>query len=539
MKKILSSAILLLIFVKVGMAQAQYQPYSYQFYQKFNEDLYSTQTSIHTSLRPFVIDNALRHRYDSLMNYGTDSTKKRSWAHRKLFNEHLLEIKQSDYTFFADIVGDVNIGRDLSGKKSTWLNSRGYQLGGTIGKNFYFFSSGWENQAVFADYMTNYINQVGIVPGQAYDRSFGKNTKDWSDVTAIISFTPVKYLNVELGQDRNFIGDGYRSLLLSDFASTYPFLKLTGTLGNVKYMAMWSHMTDPARPAFQYTNGYKRKWGVFHYLDWNVNKRLSVGFFDAVIWADRDSVSGGKRGFDVAYANPIIFLRPIEAGNGSPDNAMIGVNAKYKITNGVTAYGQFYLDEFRAQDFFAGDGSIKNKYAWQIGLKGANLLNIKSLNYLVEYNGALPFTYSETTYITNYTHNGEPLAHPFGANFKEVVAMLNYSYKRFDFSGQLNYGHYGLDLTNQYFGKDIFIPYTQTAKLYANYIGQGLTTDMTFGEFKVAYLLNPKYNLRVELGGLYRQEKNAQFTDKTMLIQFGIRSSFRTIYNDLASYRRR
>ncbi|MFD2148192.1 hypothetical protein [Mucilaginibacter antarcticus] len=222
--------------------------------------------------------------------------------------------------------------------------------------------------------MTNYINQVGIVPGQAYDRSFGKNTKDWSDVTAIISFTPVKYLNVELGQDRNFIGDGYRSLLLSDFASTYPFLKLTGTLGNVKYMAMWSHMTDPARPAFQYTNGYKRKWGVFHYLDWNVNKRLSVGFFDAVIWADRDSVSGGKRGFDVAYANPIIFLRPIEAGNGSPDNAMIGVNAKYKITNGVTAYGQFYLDEFRAQDFFAGDGSIKNKYAWQIGLKGLTSL---------------------------------------------------------------------------------------------------------------------------------------------------------------------
>ncbi|MFD2148191.1 hypothetical protein [Mucilaginibacter antarcticus] len=134
MKKILSSAILLLIFVKVGMAQAQYQPYSYQFYQKFNEDLYSTQTSIHTSLRPFVIDNALRHRYDSLMNYGTDSTKKRSWAHRKLFNEHLLEIKQSDYTFFADIVGDVNIGRDLSGKKSTWLNSRGYQLGVPLAK---------------------------------------------------------------------------------------------------------------------------------------------------------------------------------------------------------------------------------------------------------------------------------------------------------------------------------------------------------------------------------------------------------------------
>jgi hypothetical protein len=537
MKKILSSAVLLLLFVKVGMAQAQYQPYSYQFYQKFNEDLYSTQTRLHTSLRPFIIDSALQHRYDSLMNYGTDTTRHRSWAHRKLFNEHLFDVKQKDFTFFADIIVDGTIGRDLSGKKSTWMNSRGYQLGGTIGKNFYFYSSGWENQAVFSDYLNTYINQVGIVPGQAYDRSFGKRTKDWSDVTAVISYTPIKYLNIELGQDKTFIGDGYRSVLLSDYASNYPFLKLTANLGNVKYMAMWAYMTDPATPSFQYTNGYKRKWGVFHYLDWNVSKKLSVGFFDAIVWADRDSSTNYHRGFDFAYAQPIIFLRPIEAGNGSPDNAMIGFNAKYKIANGITAYGQFFLDEFRAQDFFSGKGSVKNKYAWQVGLRGANLFKVKSLNYLFEYNGALPFTYSETEPIKNYSQQGEPLAHPFGANFKELVAILNYSYKRFDFMGQLNYGHYGLDIGTNHYGKDIFIPYTSTAQLYGNYIGQGLTTNMAYGELKVAYLLNPKYNLRIELGGMYRKEKNPQFDDKTTLIQIGIRSSFRTIYNDLASYR--
>jgi hypothetical protein len=537
MKKILSSAILLLIFVKVGMAQATYQPYSYQFYQKFNEDLYSTKTRLHTSLKSFIIDSALQRKYDSLMNYGVDTSRHHGWVYRKLFNEHLFDVKNKDFTFFGDFMPDLVVGRDISGHKNVWINTRGYQLGGTVGKNFYFYSSGFENQAVFPEYLTTYINQVGIVPGQAYDRSFGKKTKDWSNVSAIVSYTPVKYLNITLGHDKTFVGDGYRSMLLSDYASSYPFMKLTANLGNVRYMAMWSYMTDPASPSLSYENGYNRKWGIFHYLDWNVSKRISLGFFDAIIAADRDSATNVHRGLDPAYLNPIIFLRPVEASNGSPDNALIGFTGKYKITDGVTAYGQFVLDEFQSKDFFSGKGSFRNKYSWQLGLKGANLFNVKNLNYLAEYNGATPYTYSETLPIKNYSEEAEPLAHPFGANFKEFVGLLNYSYKRFDFSGEFDYGHYGLDINDLNYGKDIFKTYNKPAQKDGNYIGQGLTTNMTYVEGKVAYILNPKYNLRIELGGIYRLESNDQFRDKASMITIGLRSSFRTIYTDLASYR--
>ena len=65
------------------------------------------------------------------------------------------------------------------------------------------------------------------------------------------------------------------------------------------------------------------------------------------------------------------------------------------------------------------------------------------------------------------------------------------------------------------YGKDIFQIYTTPAKLFGNYIGQGLTTNMYYLEGKVAFLLNPKYNLRIELGGIFRQEQNTQFNDKT------------------------
>lgn len=537
MKKIYCLFVVLISFVGATYAQSQYQPYSYDIYQKFNADLYSIKSRAHTSFKPlFADDSLIKKRYDSIMNYGSD-TLHHSWVHRVLFNQHLIDVKDKDYTFYADYLTDIGVGRDITNKVNTSLNTRGYQLGGTIGKKFYFYTTGFENQGTFAPYMNTYINQTGIVTGQAYDRNEGmKNSKDWSYGTALLSFTANKYFNVTLGYDKNFIGDGYRSMLLSDYSSPYPFLKGTLNLGNVQYTAIWAEMTDPTAPQFSYQNGDRKKWATFHYLDWNVSTRLSFGFFDAVIWADKDN-NGVGRGFDFSYANPIIFLRPVEASVGSPDNAMIGFTGKYKIADGVAIYGQLALDEFSASTIFNNVGSYRNKYGFQLGIRGADLFKVRRLNYLLEYNSARPYTYSEQLEISNYAQQNEPLAHPFGANFREVVGLLNYSVKRFSFSGEGDFGRYGLDINGINYGKDPFQSYATPARLggEGNYIGQGLTTNMYYLEGKVAYMLNPKFNFRIELGGIYRNEQNSVFTDKTTMITIGLRSSFRNLYNDIAS----
>jgi len=88
MKRLVVVAIL--IFIKIGVAGAQsvYQPYSYQFYQKLDPELYSTKTREHTSTLPFFVDDSiLKKHYDTLINYGTQS-KQNSWGYRKLFDEH-------------------------------------------------------------------------------------------------------------------------------------------------------------------------------------------------------------------------------------------------------------------------------------------------------------------------------------------------------------------------------------------------------------------------------------------------------------------
>jgi hypothetical protein len=103
MKRIFISITLLLITAGIAHSQSVYQPYSYDFYQKFNADAYSTKTRLHTAMKPFFVDDSLlMHRYNSIINYGGDGANK-SFLYRKLFNEHLIDIKGAKIQPFMPI----------------------------------------------------------------------------------------------------------------------------------------------------------------------------------------------------------------------------------------------------------------------------------------------------------------------------------------------------------------------------------------------------------------------------------------------------
>lgn len=508
-------------------------PYSYQFYQKLNKQVYDVDTRMHSSIRSYYADDTLLvSRYQELMRLGTDTNVYRKWLRRKITDEHLLNFNAEDYSIYADFLPDFQIGREFNDGQGTWKNTRGYQIGGTIGKKFSFYTNGFENQAVFANYLTRFINTNKVVPSEMSGK-LSEKTKDWAYVTALVSYTPNKYLNFALGYDKNFIGDGYRSMLLSDVAANYSFFRLRATVGNVQYQTIFSYMLDNQAP--QLTDdrrlGSRGKWNAMHYVDWNVSNRFSLGLFQAITWADAEPE--GKRGFDFNYIHPFVFLRPIEGANSSsPDKMRLGMNTKYEISRKAAVYGQFMFDEFVAKEVFNGSGFWANKWAVQLGVRGSDLFKVENLNYLAEFNTARPYTYSHFQRLTSYSGMNQPLAHPMGANFRELLGILNYSYKRFDFQGQASYARYGMDPAGLNYGSNIFLSYNTRFQDYDNHIGQGLKTDLTFLEAKVSYLLNPKYNLRIELGGVYRNEKSVEFTRNTKLVTFGLRSSFRNLYQD-------
>ncbi len=509
----------------------QYLPYSFDFYQKFNQEVYDHTSSFHSAIKPYFGDDAaLQLAVDSFQNIGAD-TLKRSWVRRKVLNEHLISVRKKEYTFYADYLPDLMVGHD-SQAGGTWLNTRGYQVGVTVGEKFSFYTSGFENQAVFPRYFENFVDENRVVPGQVGGK-FGTNVKDWAYTTASLSYTANKYLNFTLAYDKNFIGDGYRSMLLSDVSANYSFFRLRANLGAVQYQTVFAYMLDPGAPKL--TNdrrlGDRGKWGAFHYLDWNVNKKFSVGFFQAVTWADAEPE--GKRGFDFNYIHPFVFLRPIESANStSPDKMRLGVNTKYEVLKNTSLYGQFMIDEFTAKEFFAKNGYWANKWALQLGFRGSNLFGIKRLNYLGEFNTARPYTYAHFDRVSNYAQYNQPLAHPVGANFREFLGLLNYSVKRFDFSGQLLYAYYGLDPAGKNFGKDIFLSYNTRSLNYNSKVGNGIATDLFFAKGKVSFLINPKYNLRLEAIAISRNENNSLGKNQTNYLTFGLRSSFRSLYDD-------
>ncbi len=536
----LLAAVLILPFVqKPVFAQTVYLPHGYATQQKLSPLLYHTDSNRHTSFNSAFVDPALGNQLYTLPQPSARTT----WAGRKLLDEHLIEVNQGKFSLYADVLPELQIGRSTRESTQTWAHSWGVQLGAHVDNKLHVYGNVIYNQSKYPGYVGRYIAQHEVIPGQGHvvNSLSPIHQYDWPEFTAAVAYTPNRYLNVSLGYDKNFIGDGYRSLLLSDLSANYFSFKLSGKIGNVQYTSMWAHMRDPfaSKTPITYPDGTAtdiyntHKYGAFQYLDWNASTRLSVGFFQSVLWSPNNA--SGRRGFDMNYLNPIIFMRAVELTNtSSPDKMHLGLNSRYKISNQLTAYGQFLLSEFTAKEFFAGNGYVHNKFAVQLGLRGHNLFDLNRLNFLAEFNTARPHTYQHFTAITNYTHDSQPLAHPLGANFREGIFLLNYGIKRVELQAQTNWALYGKDPdAGVNYGGNIFKDYTFPARYYGNKIGQGLTTHQTFTRLTAAYLINPKSNLRVEASTTFRNEWNDQQRDRTLWLNIGITSSFRNRYWDL------
>lgn len=491
-------------------------------------NLYMDSVNHHTALQSILHE-------DTSALYNSPDGQKRSWFHRKLFKEHLFEFRQPEYNVFIDFLPDFQIGRS-NHDKTLWQNTRGARLQANIGKDFYFETSLYENQGVFPVYLDSFVSRRRVIPGQGEPKvtSIGKSY-DYSYVNALLSYTPGKYLKFTLGYGTNSIGDGYRSMIISDNSFSYPYLKITGTLGQFQYTSMWAQFMDLSNKSFgqAYQDlGYDKKWGVFHFLDWNATKKLTIGLFDAVIWPNSDS-AGRKRGFDWSYMNPVIFLRPAESSVGSSDNALVGMNIKYKLFPKTTLYGQLVLDEFKLKEVLNGKGWWGNKWSTQLGFRSFDLFKVPKLDLQGELNVARPYTYSFRNGQGNFAHFNQSLAHPMGGNFKELLGIASYTYKRWYLRGQLTFAQYGLDPNeDQSYGQDIFKSYEKRIQDFDNKIGQGIKTDFFYGQGTIAFVLNPKYNLRLELSAASRQEKNELKTNREFIFSFGLRSTFRQLYYD-------
>lgn len=493
MKKIL---LILFIFSNIAYSQHNAKLCHLDFLSEISY-LNSDTNIIHTSIKPFTCNKIITNKNSS-----------------NLLNRNLINYKTDNSFFYINPIITNLFYIEKSGKFIN-QNSNGFDINADIKQ----LSINYSPQIHFLKFSQNYtyivdstriINELG--------NNFAKKGNYYQLFTNdfTISFTPKKYFNFLAGNNKTFLGEGYRSLFLSDQNSSFPFIRTTVSAWKIKYLIQYNFLKD-----IDYENSttiFEKKYSAIHYLSWNVFKNFDIHLFETVIWRGKDSL--GNRGFDVNYLNPVVFYRPIDFSIGSPDNIIMGAGGKIKFLKHNHLYGQVVLDEFKLIELKADSGWWGNKFGIQAGFKSYRFLNIHNLFFLFEANFVKPFTYSHETSIQNHGNLYQPLAHPLGANFTEIIAILNYKFKKSNFFIKFIKSEHGVDSSTTNYGGNIYRSYNNSRNEYGNYLLQGKKIENLYIELKYRYTINPEWNLCFETGIIHKKTNLLNINENYIFLGF-------------------
>lgn len=488
----------------------------------------------YTNFKPYIVKTSRQ----------VPDTSKRLFA-RKYREESLFIVRDSSDKFYLTIDPLFNFegGMDVADSSAEVLikNTRGFLLRGDIGEKFSFESSFYENQATFAQYIDVYIaetNQLfpetAIVPGQGRSKKFRENGYDFAMASGYISYSPSQYLNIQLGHGKHFIGDGYRSLLLSDNSYNYPYARITTNFKNFQYTNLYTsfmNLTDGGvTTPTNIERLFQKKVGSFQMLSANFFSRLALGVFQGMIWEVPDSTNRQHLKFNTF--DPLIGVNTATYGLHNENNILLGATFKIKITNTLSVFGQYVLDDVMGKNDVT---NVRSKYGYQIGFKYFDAFAVNNLHLQGEFNSVQPYSYASEKPAQSYTHYNQALAHPLGANFNELVGFLNYRYKRFFVQLKANYAVKGTDTMLFNYGGDVFrsdntFPAGQVVG--ASELTQGLKTATMYQDVHLGLLVNPSTNFNIVLGVSNRTFIVDDIASKTTFVYVGIRTSLSNVYYD-------
>lgn len=476
-------------------------------------------------------------RYDlqSLLQNNSDWTKAHPaefYSDKKIFstffhNEaHLYETKGKDFSFVADPVLNFQFGKASDDHSNLFFNTRGVRMRGTVDDKIGFYAYISDNQERDPAYVRNWVGTRNGLPGNGYYKPFDghDNAYDYFDVRGGITFSAGKKAQFQLAYDRFFIGDGYRSLFLSDFSSPMFFLRstvqlhpkwsYTGVIAQtVAPFISWAYnrpIQDTTRP---------RNYMMFHHLAYQATDWLQLGLFENSIY----NTNGAQPGL----LSTFLYNTALSQGVKKGVRSSVGLDFKAAVTKSVQAYGQLFFSDFGGKDFLSlGKSSWENRKAIQLGAKYIDAFTIPNLDLQAEYNTVRPYTYSDNWDVNNYSHYNQPLAHPMGANFREWIGVANYRpWKKIYLTGKVFYTQQGLnDANGVNYGSNIFQPHQDNGVTEINTL-DGEKSTYLMASFSAGYELIQ--NLFVEGTYVSRRVKyTSQPTDKINYYNIGFRWNF-------------
>jgi hypothetical protein len=433
---------------------------------------------------------------------------------------NMLEVKTKDLFLAVNPILQIHQAVEPGYDQGIFLNSRGLSVRGSIAKKIGFSSWFTDNQERGPQFFQQQVIATRAVPGVGFYKDFKKTGVDYFDARGYITFNATKFIDFQFGFDKNFIGNGYRSLFLSDWGNSYLFAKINTKIWKFNYQNIFMELNPQYKVIG--ANLLDKKYAAMHHLSMNVTKWLNVGLFEGVVF-------GRKNNFDFQYLNPIIFYRHVEGNNGSADNAVAGLDYKANIAHKVQVYGQVLLDEFVLGAVKNNPGDWRNKVGIQAGVKYIDAFGIRNLDVQVETNRVRPFTYAHfdtavnNNPVANYTHYNQPLAHPLGANFQEFIGIVHYQpAPKWIVYGKAIYYNQGLDSAGLNFGGNIFKNYiTRSGDTFQT--GGGANAKCLNATLQLSYELRENLFLDASFQSRLYTIEGATGQSKSTLVTAGVR----------------
>lgn len=453
-----------------------------------------------------------------------DSTPQYYTVTHILYQKHLFEINGKDAFITISPTANISIGKDFGDTNDRNLlhNTRGVHVEGDLFKKFSFSTSFYENQARFSPYETNYYESVGehypnfdttyniqnaVIPGAGRTKPFKDDGFDYAYAMGYFVYAPVKDLRISAGNNPQFIGDGHRSLLLSDNSYSSPYFRVDWSVSqkfNFTYyrsrqINLLRRSVTSSAEVYYETKGYS-----INYFTFKPTNKTSFSLFEGSIWnRGNDTIS---RFSHPLYYNPIPIASGIILKDQDEVTTLLGLNLSYQLADKHRLYGQVILNDF--------DGS---KIGYQAGYRGYNFFALEDFMLQIEHNGIPSGVYEATNRRRNYAHFNLPLAHSKGSGFNEFILRANYEVKNVyvDLSSVL------------YLTKD----YKSTSHLVIeNNIALSDET-IFYQKVELGYRFNRKINLKAFITWRYRST-TASFTQTANVIEVGFRTALTNHYND-------
>lgn len=372
-------------------------------------------------------------------------------------------------------------------------NIRGAEVRARIADRIGLYTMLADNQEKLAGYMRPWVDahrkqlpeqHLAVLTGENFDIFMARGYVD----VGIIK----KKLNLSFGYDKHHVGYGMRSLVYGYNAAPTTFMRLRAKWRNFQYESLITEQMPNYEGRADVL--FPRRYAAVHQLNYTPKRWLSVGIFESTM------LSQSKKTAITAFV-PVIGWQSIarQAGNTEANNAW-GLQFKAIPTRDVQVYGQAFFDKLDLGSI--GQGSWENRYAFQLGLKYFDVLSVANLDGQLEWNLVRPFTYlADNDSSTSFTHYNQPLAHPLGNNFSEIIGNLRYQPSPlWTIEGRAVYAVRGVPEAGKNYGTSIYqlaTDRTEGDKAYPFLVGEKKAS--LWGNLNVAYELRP--NLFLEVGG--------------------------------------